>query len=102
MTRRKSKADGRAVVLNVDGIFRDALLVEEMVDGVGEVVEGVGVLFGRRGIAVAEAGIVGSNHVVLVAERRNEVAEHMGRTGIAVQKDKRGSVLRPGFAVENL
>src|SRR5260370_7014250 len=102
MTGGQSKANGSPVVLNVDGVFSDSLLVEEVVNDIGKVVERVDELLGSRGVAVAVAGIVWSDHMVLVAQSRNQFTKHVRRTGKAVKKHDGRRVFRASPPVDDL
>ena len=52
--------------------------------------------------AVAVAGVVGGDDVVLVRQRRDQVAEHLRAGREAVEQQDRRGVLRPGLAVEDV
>jgi hypothetical protein len=73
----EAEADRCAVVLYVQGVLRCADRGGELVDHVGEVVEGIGEFIHRRHVALAEAWIVGCNHMIAVGQLRDQVAEHL-------------------------
>jgi hypothetical protein len=52
--------------LHIEGIFREAECLGELVDDRGEIVEGVSELIPRRHRTVAEAGVVGCQHAVAI------------------------------------
>ncbi len=76
--------------------------VEQAVDDVGVVPERVGerLVVGRR--ALAEARIVRRDHVVAIRERRDQIAEHVGRGGKPVQQEHGRRAGGAGFAVEDI
>ena len=99
---RQAVADRGAVVLDVDGVFGQAELLGELVDHLRQVVEGVGELVVRRHRAVAVAGVVRRDHVILVRQRRDQIAEHLRAGREAVEQEDRRGVLRAGLAVEDV
>src|SRR5271163_852355 len=101
MSGGQAKANRGPVVLNIDGVFSNPLLVEEVVNNIGKVVERIGELFGSRGVTVAVAGIVRCYHAVLVAQARNQFTKHVRRTGKAVKKHDGRCVFWASFAVED-
>ena len=99
---RQAVADRGAVVLHVEGVLRQPELLGELVDHLRQVVERVRELVVRRHRAVAVAGVVGRDDVVLVRQRRDQVAEHLRAGREAVEQQDRRGVLRPGLAVEDV
>ena len=65
MLRHDAKADWATVVVEVEGVFADPELLEEVVDGLREVIEGLRVLGWRRCIALTEARKVRRHHVIV-------------------------------------
>ena len=55
-----------------------------------------------RRAALAEARIVGCDDMVAIGERRNEVAEHVGRSGEAMQQQHGRSIGRACLAIEDV
>ena len=91
MLERKPIADWRAVIHEIDRIVLDAELRQQAVDDVGIMAERVGEsLVIRRG-ALAEAGIVWRDDMEAIRERRDQVAEHMGRGRKPVQAEARSA-----------
>ena len=92
--------DPGAVIVQIQ---REALQAET----VGEVLQQARIAFVvvaepvRRG-AVAEARIIRRNQPPAVCESRQQVAELIGRTGIAVRQEQRRRVARPRLAIEDL
>jgi hypothetical protein len=74
----------------VSGYFKKALpallLEEQLLDMRGEIVEGVLEFVCIRGVTVAEAYVVRGDYVEFFRELRDEVAEHVRRTGETVQQ----------------
>ena len=89
--------DGRAVVEDVDGIAGDFQFDEPGADGCGQVVEGVFHVWRR--FRKAEAGEVGGEDVVGVAEERDEVAVLSRRGREAHQEEDCGQCGCAGFYV---
>ena len=52
--------------------------------------------------ALAVARIVRSNDVVAVRQRRDQIAEHVGRGGESMQQQKHGRIGRAGFPIEDV
>ena len=55
-----------------------------------------------RRAALAEARIVGCDEMVAIGERRNEIAEHVRRSGKAMQQQHGGSIGRACLAIEDV
>lgn len=96
-----AEADGAAVVLHVERVVREAERFGEMIHHVGDVVEGVVEFFRVGPIAMAEAGVIGGDHVVAIGKAGEERLEHSRGRGESVEKEKRGGVFGAGFAVED-
>ena len=100
--RGHAEADGAAVVLAcVEGVAGEVHRLGEVIHYCGDVVEGVGEIFWRRGVAVAEAGVVGGDQMELVGEASEQRLEHARGGGKAMQQEKGGGVFGAGFAVED-
>src|SRR5262249_60292330 len=74
---------------------------DEPADGPGQIVEGVVELAARRGDGVAETGQIGRYDAVAVREQRDQVAEHVGRGGEAVEQQNRGVPRLTRFTVKH-
>lgn len=77
-------------------------MVEQGVDVVGERVEGVVERVDTGNLGMAEAGIVGGDHVITVGQRGDQIAVHVRAGRRAVQQHDGGRAGRPGFPVEQL
>ena len=97
MLDSQTVADRCAVVLHVDGVLRQPELLGELVDHLRQVVERVSELVVRRHRAVAVAGIVRRDHVILVGQRGNQIAEHLraGRKAVEQQTPSGRPSARP-------
>ena len=101
VSERHPKADRSAVVLHVKGVLGQVQRLGEVIHHLGDVVEGVRELLWRRRIAVPEARIVGSDHVKLTGQPREQRLEHARRRRKSVKQQKGRRVFRPGLAVED-
>jgi hypothetical protein len=79
LVEREAQPDRRAIVLHVDRELPGADRVSERVDHAIEIVERISELRAVRLRGVAEARVVRRDHVVLVGEQRDQVAEHVAR-----------------------
>ena len=75
----QAHADGSAVVLHDQRVVREADLVGEPFDVVGDVVERIAEAVGRRRVAMSEAGVVRGDHPVAVAQPVDERLPHPRR-----------------------
>jgi len=98
----QAHADGSAVVLHDQRVVREADLVGEPFDVVGDVVERIAEAVGRRRVAMSEAGVVRGDHPVAVAQPVDERLPHPRRRRKAVQQQDRRSVGGTGVAVEHI
>ena len=98
----EADADRPAVILQVEYVGGEAELVGEAFDHVGEPGEAVVELVDRWRAGIAEAGIVGRDHVILRGEIGDQVSEHVGGGGEAVQQQDRRRVRRAGLAIEDV
>ena len=102
MLERKPIADWRAVVHQIDRIVLDAELRQQAVDDVGIVAESVGESLVIRHGALAEARIVWRDHMERSGERRNQIAEHVGRGRKPVQQQDCRSILWASIPIEDV
>ena len=102
MCHRQSKAYRCSVVLHVKRVLRQSELHGKFVDDLGQVVEGVRELVVQRHRAVAKAGIVGREDVILVPQRGYQHAEHLRAGREAVKQQHGRGVFRPGLAIEDV
>src|SRR5690242_18098605 len=72
MLHHDAEADWAAVVVEVEGIFADPELLEEIIDGLRQVIKGIRVLRWRRGIALTETREVRRHHVTVRGKQWNE------------------------------
>ena len=79
MGERHPEAHRSAVVLHEQGVLREVQGLREMSHHPGYVVEGIREGRGGRRIAVSESGIVGSDHVKLPRQAREQRLEHARR-----------------------
>src|SRR5579859_2475292 len=63
MSEDQAIADGRTVILHIYAVATDLELFEQLVGRLSQMIEGVVVDRGRRGVALTEARIVGSDQV---------------------------------------
>src|SRR5215469_10459043 len=93
MGEGETESDGCAVVEDIDGVTAEAEGFGEAVDDLGKVIEGVAELLAVRSVGETEAGKVGSEDVVALGERRDQVAKHVGRgrEPVEQQDDGRGA-----------
>src|SRR5215831_1073658 len=102
MARRETEADRRTVVENVNGIAGEPDNRREPVDDVGEAIEGVPELRPVRSVGESEARQVGSHHVVVIRQARNQVAEHVGGRRESVKQQQRGRRAGACFSAEDV
>ncbi|MCU1695000.1 MAG: hypothetical protein JWR34_1063 [Mycobacterium sp.] len=67
---------------------------------IGQGIEGVVEVGGGGGVGEAEAEVIRRNHVVVVGQLRNQIAEHERARRKAVQEHQRGGVGGTGLLVE--
>ena len=99
VTADDAVADRAAVVLVVEPERVEARLDEQALDDLGEPVERVLEVVGHVG--VAEARVVGREHVEAVGERRDQVAELVRGGGEAAEQQQLGVRRVAGLAVED-
>ncbi len=97
----EAEAGGGAVVEDVDGVAPELQGLDEGIHGEGEVVEGVLIISIGGDVGEAEAGEIGGDDAEPGCEERDEVAKHVGGTGVAVEEQEHGGVGGAGFAVED-
>src|ERR1700747_3156568 len=97
----QEKSAGAAVVLHVERVARETERFGEMIHHVGDVIESVRELFRVWPVAVAEAGVIGRDHVVTIGKAGEERLEHSGRRGESVEEEEGWRVFWAGFSVED-
>ncbi len=98
---RQTEADRRAIVHQVQRVVVEAEFFGQLFDDDAEVVKGVVKFVNRRHGAVAVTGIIRRHEVELVSQLGDQVAEHMRRSGEAVQQQQGWCIGRSGLAIEN-
>ena len=79
MVQGETEPDGSAVVEDVDREFLQTDLLREFPDDLGQMVKCIGEAFVIRRVGEAEAGQIRRNHVILLGQFRNQVAEQIVR-----------------------
>src|SRR5262245_31117860 len=102
MARREAEADRGAVIEDVDGIPGEPGDGREPVDDLGEVIKGVPELRPLRRLGETETWQVGGDHMVVVRQGRDQVAEHMGRRWKSMKQQQRWRRVGPRFPIEDL
>src|SRR5260370_41148777 len=101
MTGDERKAIGPAVVLHVERVSRESERFGKVIHDFGYVIERVPELFRVWPVAVAEAGIIRSDKVVVIGKLGEERIEHPRGRRKSVQQKKCRRVFRTGFSVED-
>ena len=73
----KTPANRGAVVHDVHGVTLDGELVEQAIDQFSEAIERVGKFRTIGHVALSVARVVGSDHVIPIAEFRDQIAKHV-------------------------
>src|SRR5262245_2336867 len=102
MTHGQTKANRRAVVEDVHGVAGEPGNRREPVHDVSEAIERVSELGPAWRGGESEARQVGGDHVEVVPQGRDQVAEHVGRRRESVKQEQRGGRVGPRFSAEDL
>jgi hypothetical protein len=81
-----AQSDGCAVVVDVKGEVIEAELLDEPFGDFGEAIEAVGEFVNGRHRRPPEADVIGRHQMVLVGQRREQIAEHVRTRWKAVQQ----------------
>src|SRR6202012_3069785 len=91
-----------SVVLHVKRVASQAESFRKVVDDAGDMVEGIVELLRVGPVAVAVAGIVRRDQMVLISEARQQRLKHSRGRRQTVQQEDRRSVLAPCLAIEDV
>ena len=105
MLRSQTEAGRRTVVEDIDGVAIKPDDFGEAVDRLRDPVEGVVEIVGLAAtghVGLAEARQVGSDDAEAIGQERDQIAEHVTRTGEAMEQQQLGSVGRACLAIEDV
>ena len=102
MLECKTPANRGAVVHDVHGVTLDGELVEQAMDQLFEAVKRVGEFRTIGHVALSVTRVVRGDHVIPIAELRDQVSEHMRRGREAVQQQHDRGVARSCFPIKDL
>jgi hypothetical protein len=85
----------------VQGVALDTLLLEKMIDDLGQMVERVPKALSRGRLAMSESGKVGRERVESVGQARHQIAKHDRRRGESVQQYQGRVPPATGLSVED-
>ncbi|EGX99514.1 hypothetical protein AZA_38179 [Nitrospirillum viridazoti Y2] len=94
-------AGGGTVVEDVDRVTRQVQGVGEALHHLGQGIEGVIELAARGRLGETEAGQIRRHDVEAVGQQRDQITEHVGGTGEAVQQQQRRVRAVAGLAIEH-